>query len=128
MSIESMTSRDLVEIRREFTPGGSGEAIKEWTTDARGALPALDVPCRIQEMDGEECTTYGVRSGMRAWKLYFGVSGNPSITTLDRLYFSDEGSEDVNETLVIRPSKSFDHQNRLWKCIVEQLGYAEEEI
>ena len=122
-SIEQLTSRDTCEIRRESVAAGSGEAIKTWTTGARGALPAVDVKCRIQEQNAKEANECGVRSGVRSWNVYFGFSGDPKITVADRLFFTDD-SGTAHECLIKQPSKSDDNQNRLWKTVIEELGFA----
>lgn len=118
MSIESMCSKDRIEIRREVvTRSSGGEATKTWTVEAREDLPALDVKCRRQAMKAEEAIAAGVSSGLRAWKLYFFF--DPSLDKRDRIYFTD-GFE--IECEVSTPSEQDDSQDRLWHAVVVRFG------
>lgn len=124
MSINSMTSRDTIEIRRQVVSSGSGEAKKTWTTGARGALPSAGVKCRMQANRPKDALEYGCRADVRSWRLYFGESGDPKIDARDRVYLTDTDGV-AHECLVKSPSFSFDSlQARLWLCVVESLGFA----
>ena len=118
MSIQSMCSKDRIEIRREVVARSSGgEATKTWTVVARGSLPALDVKCRRQAMKAEEAIAAGVASGLRAWKLYFFF--DPSLDKRDRIYFTDGFAIECE---VSTPSTQHDSQQRLWDAVVEVFG------
>ena len=124
MSINSMTNRDTIEIRRQIVASGSGEAKKTWTTIARGTLPSTGVKCRMQANKPDEALKYGCKADVRSWRLYFGVSGDPKIDGRDRVYLTDTDGT-LRECLVKSPSFSFDsRQERLWLCVVEDLGFA----
>ena len=113
MSITSMCSRDTVTVKNQTnTKTAGGAAAKVWTTGTR------TVSCRIQSLSAEEIVAFGVRAGVRAWKLYSAT--NPTITETTHVFFTD-GSESI-EAAVIRPSRQYDNQDRLWITVVEYFG------
>lgn len=119
MSIESMCSKDRIEIRREVVVRSSGgEATKTWTVGARGNLPALDVKCRIQSLGTTEVIMAGVSSSKNTYKLHFFF--NPSIDKRDRIYLVDGGQNIELECQL--PSGQHDNQNRLWDAVGIQFG------
>ena len=117
MSIQSMTNRDTVEFRRlTTTDSGEGVAVKEWTSLARGSLPKTGFKCRIQALQPEEIIAYGLRAGVKAWKIY--SSSNPFADERDHVLLSDSGGSTV-EARVIHPSFDWDRQGRLWKLVAQ---------
>lgn len=111
--------RDSLTIKREEVTLGEGDAIKTWTTAARGSsFPSSDVSCRIQDLPGAEAITYGLRGDVRSYKIYF--DEDPVIDTRDRVYFDDAGGTE-RECVIVGPSFSFDGPAaRLWKCIATE--------
>lgn len=121
MSIQSMCSKDRIEIRRETTVrSDGGEGTKTWAAATRTAtsLPALDVKCRRQQLTSEEAIAAGVTSGKESWNLFFYF--DPKIDKRDRVFFTDNGI--AHETEVSNPSWQYDTQNRLWQCTVTKFG------
>ncbi len=116
MSIQSRCEKDSVMIKREEVVAGNEEAIRTWTTEARGSSFPTEMDCCVQDLPAEECQMYGVRSEIRSFKIFF--SENPSIDTRDHVFVTDTDNV-IRECFVIKPSFSFDGSRaRLWKCIV----------
>lgn len=121
MSIQSMCSKDRIEIRREtVVRSDGGEAVKTWLASARASkfLPAFDIKCRRQQLPSDEAIAAGVTSGKEAWNLFFYY--DPKIDKRDRVFFSDNGV--AYEAEVVTPSWQSDSQNRLWQCVVSKFG------
>jgi hypothetical protein len=119
MSLEDLTSRDSVTIKRlVVTQGSAGGQVRTFTTAARGSL-VTSWTCRTQPMTAEERLEYGVKGARKSWK-HLGTS-DPSSGVQDVFVFTDE--DDVSRNAgVISPSRNLDGQDRLWMVVTEELS------
>lgn len=120
MSIVALCDRDTCNIRREVVvQDAEGQAIKTWTAAARGSLPADASKFRHQGLPHEEAVAYGVIGSRLMWAAFF--SYDPKIDGRDHVFFTDDGGI-ARECRVIKPSQSFDSQDRLRMAILEEFS------
>jgi hypothetical protein len=115
MSLESLTSRDEITLKRlSTTRGTAGGQARTYMTAARGILPTTWT-CRRQPLTDDERREYGIRGDRKSFK-YLGTT-DPSVTVQDAVAYGSETDERV-----ISPSRDLDQQGRIWMVITERVS------